>query len=102
MEIKFKQDDEEIASCDIDILMWEKEIEELQSKVKRAKKRKTEPKNVSQTELNKEALIGLQHFNNVSPSNMEIEGITSTISLTDLQLEVAKAQFKRLKATPPF
>lgn len=45
----------EIASCDADILKWEKEIEELQSKVKMAKEIKDELKRVTQTKLDEEA-----------------------------------------------
>lgn len=33
----FKQDNMEIASCDVDIIKWEKEIKELQSKVDNTK-----------------------------------------------------------------
>lgn len=97
-EEAFKQDDVEIASCDTNILKWDKETKELQSKVKKVKERKAKLKSVSRKNLDEEDLIGLQHFDNVSALDAEIEGITSIISLTDIRLEATKARFDKLKA----
>lgn len=102
LEISFKQDNMEIASCDANTLKWEKEIKYLQSKVIKAKKRKFEFKNVIRAKLDEKTLIGLQHFDNASALEAEIEGITTSTLLTDLRLYASKAHFERIKDTLPF
>lgn len=87
---------------DVQILKWKKEIEALQSKVKEAEDKKIELQKVSRYQLDAEALIGIQHLDNVSNLDADIEGFSLTISQIDRLLSATKVQYEKLKATFPF
>ncbi|CAK8560350.1 unnamed protein product [Lathyrus sativus] len=102
LENALRKEDEHVAALDAKILKWKKEIEALQLKVKEAEGEKVDLRKTSQQQLDAVALIGIQHFENVSNLDAEIEGFASTISQIDRRLSAAKIQYDKFKASFPF
>lgn len=102
MEDTLHEEDEYVAALDANVLKWKKDVKVLQSKVKEKEHTKVELQKVSRQQLDAEALIGLQHLENVSNLNIKIEGLASTISQVNRRLPATRVQYEKLKASFPF
>lgn len=97
LEEKSEQDSELVASCDANISRWQQEIKELQSKMEAEEKRKAEIQDVTlgslQTQLEEKAKEAIQHLDNTTILEADIEEIVATETLINTRMKDAKIVF---------
>lgn len=68
-----QEDEDAVVALGEKIFKWKQEIEALQLKLQEAKNEKKEIRKVSQQQLHAGSMVGIQHLENVSTLDTEIE-----------------------------
>lgn len=97
LEKGFEQSQEEFETCDSNVAAWELQIEELRTKIKKAKKRQEEIQKFDHEELAKEIRVGVDHVKWAQALGKEIDILNSNKSMIDCRLLPLKTKYERVK-----
>jgi len=97
-----KKETEQVVAFDDDISRWKKEIQELQSKIEDAQRKKAEVQvSVSSSlkaQMEEKTKEAINHLNNVNKQEAELEELVKTETFINSRMKHAKTIFDRLKS----
>lgn len=100
LEQSLEQNKEEFETCANNITSWEQQIEELQTKIQKAKERQKEIHKLYHSELETEIQVGVHHVEQTQTLEKEINVLNSNKNVLDRHLSLSKTKYTRMKALP--
>lgn len=106
LEAKAKEEKDQVATYNANILSWMKQMDELQQKIKEVEQKKFEIKTSKlasiEEKMVQEAKFGIQHSKAACALNQEIQNMKIEDSMNDTKVIFSKNHFKKVKVDFPF